>query len=130
MILLCDEDVGSNVPRALSLVGYPVHALYDCGLSATPDVDWLTIAGQLGLFVFSRNKRMLRVLKERQTIIDENIGIVFLTSGEETPARMLKLLLNIWDKLEFLDNYEPRPFARLLSPNGRLTYSFRNFQGI
>jgi len=130
LILLCDEDVGTSVPRALSLVGYPAHALYDCGLSGTPDVDWLTIAGQLGLFFFSRNKRMLRVPNDRQTIIDENVGIVFLTIGQETPARMLKLLLNIWDKLEFLDNYEPRPFARLLSPNGRMAFSFRNFQGI
>ena len=32
------------------------------------------------MLVFSRNKRMLRVQIERQTIIDEKVGIVFLTS--------------------------------------------------
>ena len=129
MILLCDEDVGTKAPRALAMVGYPVYALYDCGLNATPDVDWLTIAGRCGLLVFSRNKRMLRVQHERQTIVDEQVGIVFLTSEEETPARMLKLLVNMWDKLEFLDDHEPRPFARLLSPNGRLSNKYRNFHG-
>ena len=129
MILLCDEDVGAKAPRALALVGFPVPALYDCGLDGTPDVDWLTIAGRLGLLVFSRNKRMLRVQIERQTIIDEKVGIVFLTNGQETPARMLKLLLNVWDKLEFLDNHETRPFARLLSPNGRLSYKYTHFRG-
>lgn len=86
MILLCDEDVGTGVPRALSLVRYPAHALYDCGLAGTPDVHWLTIAGQGGLLIFSCDKKMLTVPRERQTILDENVGIVFLTSGFGKPS--------------------------------------------
>ena len=128
MILLCDEDVGTGVPRALALVNYAAPALYDCGLSGTPDVDWLKVAGTGGLLVFSRNKRMLKVPQERATIIAENVGIVFLTSGEESPARMLRLLLNRWDVLDFLDRKEPRPFARFLSPNGQLNVSYRDFR--
>ncbi len=104
--------------------------MYDRGLPGPPDVDWLTIAGRDGLFVFSRNKKMLRVATERQTIISEKVGIVFLTSGEESPARMLRLLLNRWDKLEFLDNNEPRPFARFVSPNGQLSDMYMRIQGI
>lgn len=129
MILLCDEDVGTGVPRALGWVGYPAHALYDCGLGGTPDERWLPIAGQGGLLVFSRNKKMLRVPRQRQIIIDQKVGIVFLTHGQESPAGMLRLLLNRWDKLELLDSSEPRPFARFISPNGKLSYKFRNFAG-
>ena len=128
MILLCDEDVGTRVPRALGLVGYPAHALYDRGLAGTPDVDWLTIAGRMGFLVFSRNYKMLTVRSERETINKENVGIVFLTSGEESPAKMLRLLLNRWDTLELLDRTEPRPFARFLSPRGHLGRSYKKLQ--
>ena len=128
MILLCDEDVGTGVPRALQFVNLPAHALYDCGLSGIPDVDWLTIAGRGGMLVFSRNKRMLKVPDERATIISENVGIVFLTAGQDSPARMLRLLLNRWENLDFLDRNEPRPFARFINPNGHLTVRFGDFQ--
>ena len=128
MILLCDEDVGTGVPRALAWVGYSAHSLYDCGLANTPDTDWLTIAGRGGLLVFSRNRRMLRVPHERQTIVDERVGIVFLTTGEESPATMLRVLLNRWNALELLDSTLPKPFARFLTPRGQLLHSHRNLR--
>ncbi len=77
------------------------------------------------MFVFSCNKRMLRVPTERQTIIKEKVGIVFLTTGEERPARVLLTLLRKWDALELLDATEPRPFAKFLSPIGRFSDSYR-----
>lgn len=128
MILLCDEDVGTRAPRALGLVGYPAHALFDLGLAGRPDVDWLTFAGREGYLVFSRNYKMLTVRSERETITNEKVGIVFLTSGEESPAMMLRLLLNRWDALDFLDRNEPRPFARFLTPRGHLSNSFNKLQ--
>jgi len=128
VILLCDEDVGTGVPRALSWVDYPAHALYDCGLGGYADEDWLPIAGRGRLLVFSRNKKMLKVRRERQVIINERVGIIFFTSGVEAPASMLRLLLNKWELLEFLDQTEPRPFARFLAPNGRLMRSYRGVQ--
>ena len=126
--LVVRRGCGNRSATTLALVHYPAHALFDRGLSGVPDVDWLTIAGRDGLLVFSRNKKMLKVPHERATIINENVGVVFLTSGQESPARMLRLLLNKWDLLNFLDDHEPRPFARFLSPNGRLTTRFRDFQ--
>ena len=59
---------------------------------------------------------MLLVPQERETIVREKVGIVFLTTGEEVPADVLRLLLGKWRDLEILDSTEPRPFARFLSP--------------
>lgn len=77
--------------------------------------------------VFSANKKMLLVPRERQTIIENEVGIVFLTTGNETPRTMLRLLLNLWDRLESLHRNTERPFARFLSPNGRLADRFRHY---
>ena len=119
MILVCDEDVGTRVPQALKLVGSNVLSFRDAGLLGAPDVQWLTQAGQQGWLVFSCNKRMLDVPIERDTIIRERVGIVFLTSGQERLPNTLRLILSKWDWLDLIDRTDPRPFAHFLYPSGR-----------
>lgn len=120
MILLCDEDIGTKVPSALHLVGLRTVSMATRGWLGRPDTEWLTLAGQRSWLVFSSNKKMLRVPNERETIIRERVGIVFLTSGEEHLPKVLWLLLVKWPWLVRLDQTEPRPFAFLLSPTGRV----------
>lgn len=128
MILLCDEDVGTGIPTALSLVGYEAKHLYGLGWAGMPDTTWLAIAGRNGWLVFSYDKKMLRVPTERETIIREKVGIIFLTSGTEYNATVLKLLLSKWNTLRFLWDTEQRPFARFLSPNGRMSHKYKDYQ--
>lgn len=127
MILLCDEDVGTGVPNALRAVGFIAHSLFSLGWQGWPDIDWLTQAGRNGWLVFSCNKRMLNVPREKETIIREKVGIVYFTTGEQSPANMLRVLLNKWETLELVHRTEPRPFARFLSPNGQLRAKYRQF---
>ena len=70
---------------------------------------------------------MLKVAAERETIIRERVGIVFLTSGEEQPARVLLRLLQKWPDLELLWETTERPFARFLFANNKLSEEFRDF---
>ena len=125
MILLCDEDIGTGVPTALTAVGYDARALVRQGWGGMPDVEWLAWAGGARMLVLSCNKKMLLVPTERQAIVNNDVGIVFLTTGEERPARVLLTLLRRWGALEEIDSATPRPFAKLLSPNGRISDSYR-----
>ena len=127
MILLCDEDVGTGVPTALTAVGYDARSLVSMSWGGLPDEFWLEKAGQLGWLVLSCNKRMLKVAAERDTIIRERVGIVFLTSGEEQPARVLLRLLQKWPDLELLWETTDRPFARFLFANNELSEEFRDY---
>ena len=128
MILLCDEDVGTGVPKALTLVGYDARSVVGQGWAGRPDVEWLARAGQLQWLVLSCNKKMLLVPQERATIIQERVGIVFLTTGQETPARVLETLLRKWADLDALDNFEPHPFAYFLSPQGKITDRYMGYR--
>ena len=71
---------------------------------------------------------MLLATDERDTIIREKLGIVYLTTGNEHPYTVLKILLTKWETLELLDQTLQRPFARFLSPNGRISSQFRQFK--
>ena len=128
MILLCDEDIGTGVPNALKVVGHDAHSMVGMGWQGRPDVEWLTLAGNAGMLVLSCNKKMLLVPSERQAIIDSKVGIVFLTTGEERPARVLLTLLRRRDALELLDSTEPRPFAKFLNLRGQIQDTYRGLR--
>lgn len=128
MILLCDEQVGTGVPLSLELVGYETHAIVRLGWGGKPDVEWLKLVGPTGWLVFSYNRKMLLVPNERDAIINEKVGILFLTNGTEHPRKVLRLILAKWDALDLIDRTTPRPFARFLSPNGRLSNRFKHYR--
>ena len=128
MIVFCDEDVGTGVPVALRAVAYRVNYTIGLGWQGRKDVDWLATAGANGWLVLSCNLEMLNVALERQAIVDNQVGIVFFTRQHLARPEMLRVLLNKWGALEKLDSDVPRPFARFLSPNGRLSISFRGLR--
>ena len=126
MILFCDEDIGTRVPQALDLVGLDTMSLVKQGWMSRPDTEWLAIAGERGWLVFSSNFRMLRSAIEKDAIIRNNVGIVFLTSGDQFIRRVLWLLLVKWPWLERIDQTTPRPFVYFLSPTGRTSTRYKN----
>ena len=129
MRLLCDEDIGKRVPAALREVGCDATALQTKGWRGRPDVDWIPDAAAEGFLVFSSNKRMLLVPAEREAIANSQLGIVFLTNGEEILRSVLLLLLKRWDWLERIDR-EPKPFVYFLSPRNRATRRHRLRNGV
>ena len=128
MILLCDEDIGTKVPRALNLIGYDAFSLVGLGWGGSPDVWWLERAGRNGWLVLSCNKKQLSVPEERNTIMQNGVGVIYLTTGQEHRPKVLRLLLTKWEALSKLDATEARPFARFLFPNGRLSTSYRGLR--
>ena len=124
MILLCDEMMGRAIPDSLRAIGYPVTSMHRTRMLGRKDPDWLTVAGRRGWLVLSKNKRMLLVEEERQTIIDKTVGIIFLTQDLQDLPRLLKLLLTKWSWICAQDQ-RPRPFATFLSTTGRLSDTFR-----
>ena len=124
MILLCDEMLGKAIPESLRSIGYPVTRLFRVRLDGKPDTEWLTIAGRRGWLVISKNKRMLLVEDEKNTIIREKVGIIYLTQDIQDQPRLLRLLLNKWAWISQQDG-RTRPFASFIHPNGRTSEVYR-----
>lgn len=124
MRLLCDEDVGTGVPRALRNIGCDATSMRTRQWQGRPDREWLSDVGAWGYLVFSLNKRMLLVSEERDAIVQNQVGIVYLTSGQVPIRDMLLLLLKRWDWLEEIDQ-QSKPFAYFLSPSNRVSTQHR-----
>ena len=128
MVLLFDEDCGTGIPKALALVGYATHSLVELGWAGKKDIEWLPWVGQNKWLLFSYNKKQLIVPSEWNSIINNKVGVVYLTSGWEYAAKVLLLLLKKWETLELLWSMTERPFARFLHPNGVITNKYRGLQ--
>ena len=121
MILLCDENLGRVIPEELNWKGYDVRSCRSLGWLSKPDVDWLPEAGRIAdSLVISCDRMMIRRTEEAEAIISNDIGIVFLTSGEEPVENIVRLLSASWSLLEQLHINTPRPFVRFLTPGGQL----------
>ena len=122
MYLFFDADVGRGVPEALHAVNLPNLTWLTKRYGTTkrvPDVQWLTDAGRNGWLCISCNTAILNVEEERETIQNENVGIVFFDSGQDQSDQMLRVILNRWKWLEAIDTQIERPFAYVLSVSGR-----------
>jgi len=128
LVLVFDEDCGTGIPKALWLVGYDTHNFVELGWSGKKDVEWLPWVGQNGWLLFSYNKKQLEVPTEWNAIVENKVGVVYLTSGEEFASKVLLLLLKKWETLEALSDEIERPFVRFLHPNGHITNKYRGLQ--
>lgn len=116
------------MPKALTLVGYDCRNFVDLGWAGKPDLEWLPWVGKAQWLLFSCNKKQLIVPSECQAIIENKVGVIYLTNGEEYPAKVLRLLLTKWDTLKLLWDTTERPFARFIHPNGKITSKYRNLE--
>lgn len=121
MILICDENVGTQVVEKLRQRGYDALSFRNLGWLGESDVVWLPKTGGINdSIVISRDRSMLDERAELQAIIDHNVGIVFLTGGQLTIERMAQTLAENWAQLDELHNNTPRPFIRFLTSSGNL----------
>ena len=70
--------------------------------------------------ILTRDRSMLDNSNEKQAIIDNNLGVVFLTAGQQSVEDLIRLVVNSWDQLEHLHDTTPRPFVRFLTTTGNL----------
>ncbi|MDP8922704.1 MAG: hypothetical protein M3O34_07490 [Chloroflexota bacterium] len=69
--------------------------------------------------MFSFNTGILAAQAQRELLIRERVGAVFLTTGQERALDALRLILNQWTWLETIDAGTIRPFAYLLTMGGK-----------
>jgi hypothetical protein len=119
--LFFDEDTGRGVPDALYAVGirceyvsrkFPI-------VKGTPDELWIPYAGKTGLLVFSCNKGILEAEAQRELWIENDVGGVFLTSGQDRKVDILLLVLRRMDWLREIDEHTARPFAYMITIHGK-----------
>ena len=130
MRLFVDEDFGRGIPEALRALKIcrtvqHVRRVFKKRIKrgefpdGVKDEDWIPFAGRGGWLVLSSDTGILDADTQRELWISENVGGVFLTTGQENRVKVMQLLLRKWDWLETIDKKQQRPFAYLMPISGR-----------
>lgn len=108
MKLFFDEDNGTGIPKAVSLLKAP--GLTDIQFPSndrkfgkwprgTPDGEWLPWAGRENYLVISQNSRILETPNEFALIEPNNVKIVFIENGHSTAWRVFQVIQSRWSWL-------------------------------
>ena len=125
MILYCGENISPSLPEALREQGYDARSFRSMQWLGRLDVDLLPLVGEFDdALVLSRDRAMLDDTDELEAIVASRVGIVFLTSGQQSTESMVQIVVDSWGKLEELHENTPRPFVRFLTTTGTIRERF------
>ena len=122
MKIFIDEDTGVGVAKALYELKIATVDWIGSGRNipkGTPDEQWIPYVGRGQFLLLSCNTGILESETQRNLLIQEKVGAVFITSGQITRLQLMQFLMRRWDWLVALYETQPRPFAYLTPINGR-----------
>ena len=121
MILILDENLNPLVADELTRNGYPATSFRDLGWLGFPDDIWLPLASRMpDTLVLTCDLNIFRRRRQRSRIMDNGVGLIFLTGANELTEAKTALIISICELLSQIHLNVPRPFAWFLHPDGRL----------
>ena len=110
-----------SVPNAFKLLGLDVIAHDDQFEQTATDDMWLTVAGEHGWLVITKDDRIRRNEAERAALIGYNVGCFVLSQRNATRWQMAQTLMRAWEAIEQIATTEQRPFLYAVHPDGSLS---------
>ena len=95
-----DENLGHDLARGLSLLGYSVEHLLDSFPPGTKDVDWLEYVGKRKLALITKDKQIRRKPNEKALLLKYKVVAFYLGGSEQSGQNIAKQLINAWEKME------------------------------
>ena len=95
-----DENLGHDLAKGLSLLGYNVEHLLDSFLPGTKDVDWLEYVGKNNLALITKDKGIRRKPNEKALLRKYKVVAFYLGGSERSGQDIVKQLVNAWGKME------------------------------
>lgn len=111
-------DIGHAMSSVRKDVVYPGHPAIPSIPRMALDDEWMPVVGEMGLIVFSRDKRLRYKPVERRALEAYSVRVVNLTSGNNLSSwDRLALILRYWSSIEERTAI-PGPWLVSLSQNG------------
>ena len=121
MILILDENLSPSTADELNRIGYTAHSFRNLGWLGSSEEVWLPLASQMSdTLVLTCDLNIFRRERQRSRIIDNSMGMVFLTGANDPVEDKIDVIISSCRALEYVHENVPRPFAWFLYPDGQL----------
>lgn len=119
-IFFIDWCLGKSVATALIAVGAQIEHHGDHFAQNTTDTTWLSVVGDRGWVVLTKDQAIGSNVLELRAMADANVKVFSLASGNLTRQQMANLFVNILEKLEKFAQGNQSPFIAKIYKDGRI----------
>jgi predicted nuclease of predicted toxin-antitoxin system len=117
-----DRSLGGRVvAEALRQAGQIVHTHDVHFPSNAKDVEWLTVVGQRGWIVLTKDERIRYRAIEQRALMQSRVGAFILTARGLTGPEMAEIYVRALPRIRRLVAKSPRPFIASVSRSGAVT---------
>ena len=109
-IFFIDWCIGKTVANALVAAGAQVEHHGDHFKQDTPDTEWLTVVGDRGWVVLTKDKAIAKNQLELMAIASAQVKVFILASGNLTRQEMADLFVDVLAKLKKFAQGNQAPF--------------------
>lgn len=109
-IFFIDWCIGKTVANALVAAGAQVEHHGDHFKQDTPDTEWLTVVGDRGWVVLTKDKAIAKNQLELMAIASAQVKVFILASGNLTRQEMADLFADVLSKLKKFAQGNQAPF--------------------
>ncbi len=119
-IFFIDWCLGKSVATALIAAGAQIEHHSDHFAQNTPDTTWLSVVGDRGWVVLTKDQAIGSNVLELRAMAEANVKVFSLASGSLTRQQMANLFVNILEKLEKFAQGNQPPFIAKIYKDGRI----------
>lgn len=119
-IFFIDWCLGKTVANVLIEAGAQIEHHGNHFDQNTPDAEWLSIVGDRGWVVLTKDKVMGRNELELKAIARANVKVFCLASGNSTRHKMANIFVDVVEKLKKFAHGNQAPFIAKVYKDGRV----------
>lgn len=119
-VFFIDWCLGKTVARALIEAGAQIEHHNDHFDQNAPDIEWLSVVGENGWIVLTKDQAIGRNKQELRAIAKSNVKVFSLVSGSLTSQQMAELFVQVMEKLEKFSQGHHAPFIAKIYKSGKV----------
>lgn len=118
MKFFVDNNLGQQLASGMKAFGEDVIHLKDVFPENTDDTEWLEHIGSRGVFLITRDEKVLRRPLELESLMRHRVGAFFLGGKNRSRCELIQRLVRNWPRIKEHAAKAKRPFAFRIPPRG------------
>jgi hypothetical protein len=113
-----DNNLGKNIVEGMKAFGEDVEHLLDSFPKDAADTEWLQYIGDNGIYLISRDKKILHRPAELSALKEYDVGAFFLGGKDRNLWQLIQQLVRNWPRIKDYADSNRKPFAVRIPPTG------------
>ncbi|MBU2518070.1 MAG: DUF5615 family PIN-like protein [Proteobacteria bacterium] len=118
MTFFFDNNMSPKMAEGMKAFGEDIVYLKELFSDGTEDVVWLEYIGDNGIYLITRDDRILRNPAEKKAFVEHNVGGFFVGGQQLTRCDLIRNIVRNWHHIKSFAQKNHKPFAAKIPRSG------------